>query len=317
MKKVVEKIKKIIFRKKYNRKRAIILFGTIILIMIIILVLSLITKDKWQQNGNIITNGKETYTIGDYYEYDETRKGKYKLEDVKWKVYGIDENNNLLIVSSSSVESLTLGGNDTKTSMNDYIEGTNKLNEIAKKYSKGKKAISARSLNTQDVINLLDVKTEYIEKEKEYTYFWTINKELNYSSLNEGKGKLQIPHKDNFIWFDQNENNWKISEKSIGNITTIKNDLIEFNNKIYNENNKKVFDIEENNNVYRMLFLKDNFQQDAYWLDTKYIDATNEKVSYGYNVIKANTLSSSHIVHSNGETEKQIYGVKILVTIKK
>ena len=64
-----------------------------------------------------------------------------------------------------------------------------------------------------------------------------------------------------------------------------------------------------------MLFLNDNGQTDSYWVNNKYIDATEEIVSYGYNVIKANSLNYEHLIQSNGTTNKKEYGAKIVIAI--
>ena len=64
MKKVLNKIKRIIFRKKYNRKRAIKIFIGIIVLILIVFSFSISKSNEWVQNGNEISNGNESYIIG-------------------------------------------------------------------------------------------------------------------------------------------------------------------------------------------------------------------------------------------------------------
>ena len=250
------------------------------------------------------------------YDYDETKNGKYELPDVKWKVLGV-EDGNLLIVSSSSVESLILGDKkDIKNTQEDYINGNIQLDEISKKYAKGKNVVSSRNITINDILKLTNIDESLIYNDIEYTYYWNSNKEPNYTSLNHGTGTFEIPHKNNFYWFDKQENEWNYSYKQEGNIATIVNDLHKFNNKIYDENQKIVYDVQENSQIYSMLFLNENGQNDSYWVNNKYIDATEQIVSYGYNVIKANSLNYEHLIQSNGITNEKKYGAKIVIAIK-
>jgi hypothetical protein len=84
---------------------------------------------KWIRNGKIVSKGKEVYEIGDYYEYDESFDGEYTdLVDVKWKVMGVDNSGNLLIISSSNIGDLTLGDEDNFVdSLDDYLEAEKKF----------------------------------------------------------------------------------------------------------------------------------------------------------------------------------------------
>ena len=315
MKKVLNKIKRIIFRKKYNRKRAIKIFIGIIVLILIVFSFSISKSNEWVQNGNEISNGNESYIIGSYYDYDESKNGKYELPDVKWKVLGA-EDGNLLVVSSSSVESITLGDKkDIKKTQDDYINGNILLDEISEKYAKGKNAVSSRNITINDILKLTNIDESLIYNEAEYTYYWNSNKEPNYTSLNEGNGTFKIPHKNNFYWFDKEENKWNNTYKQEGNITTIINDLHKFDNKIYDENQRIIYDVQKEIQIYNMLFLNDNGQTDSYWVNNKYIDATKEIVSYGYNVIKANSLNYEHLIQSNGTTNKKEYGAKIVIAI--
>ena len=97
--------------KNKNRKKIFDLKNIILIIAAFIIILLVILNRKnqnWTLDGNKVYKGKEVYEIGDYYEYDETNGGVLKdLIDVKWKVLGVSDEGNLLIVSSSNVEELT------------------------------------------------------------------------------------------------------------------------------------------------------------------------------------------------------------------
>ena len=117
--------------RKINKN--LFLIGVIVLVIVLVLVIALTSKKeaRWEQVGNTITKGNQTLTIGDYYDYDETKNCKIDdLTDVKWRVLGV-EDGKLLIVSTSSVGEVTLGSkDDLKQSQNDYVNVINKLDEI-------------------------------------------------------------------------------------------------------------------------------------------------------------------------------------------
>lgn len=141
--------------------------------------------EKWILVDNKISKGDEVYEIGDYYDYDESNNGKISnLTDVKWKVLGVNDEGNLLIVSASNVEDLTLGSKDNlENAKSDFIDGNIKLDTVARKYAQGKNAVGGRSITAEDINKITKVDNNY---ELTYTYYWgkddnpvTIDEETN------------------------------------------------------------------------------------------------------------------------------------------
>jgi len=315
--------------KKYEVNISLILQNmTAILIIFVSLGIMIFTdnnkNNKWILEGNKVSKKDVKYEIGDYYDYDETDGGKItNLTDVKWKVLGVTDEGHLLIVSASNVEDLTLGSKDNlEKAKNDYINGDKKLDEIASKYAHGKNAISGRSISTEDINKITKVYNNY---ELTYTYYWgkddnpvTINEETNEKYVS------RLKHNKKFLWFDFETNKWNISEKTgeytddnMTKITTSKNTLIVYNYEIYDENTGKIVPfMKKDTKEYNMLFKDENKESNSYWTSTKYANATNRFISYGYNVVKGADLNYTYLVYSSQNITKNTFGVRAVIEIK-
>jgi len=315
--------------KKYEVNISLILQNmTAILIIFVSLGIMIFTdnnkNNKWILEGNKVSKKDVKYEIGDYYDYDETDGGKItNLTDVKWKVLGVTDEGHLLIVSASNVEDLTLGSKDNlEKAKNDYINGDKKLDEIASKYAHGKNAISGRSISTEDINKITKVYNNY---ELTYTYYWgkddnpvTINEETNEKYVS------RLKHNKKFLWFDFETNKWNISEKTgeytddnMTKITTSKNTLIVYNYEIYDENTGELVPfMKKDTKEYNMLFKDENKESNSYWTSTKYANATNRFISYGYNVVKGADLNYTYLVYSSQNITKNTFGVRAVIEIK-
>ena len=303
-------------KKDYN----ISILLLIVLFVIAIIIIFVLNKDgKWVQKGNVISRGNERYEIGDYYDYDESNGGKItNLKDVKWKILGIDENGNLLIMSASSVGDLTLGNkNDLSLSQRDYLEGGKKVNDLTKGYDQGKGAISVRSFTNKDLITLSNYSNK-VEGEK-YTYYWI--DDTNPMSINQ-KGEevvSKLAHNSNFIWYDESTNSWKNTQKN-GNetrenpvkITSAINTLLSFSN---DANYTGDYFIEPNSKAFNMVYLEDNGERAKFWSDVSFVNSTGRYIAYGQNIILYNVLNYRIFVYSSGNTMQETAGVRAVVTI--
>lgn len=298
-----------------------------ILIIIVSLVIMLIVgknNEKWILNGNKVSKGKEVYEIGDYYDYDESNGGKINtLIDVKWKILGVSDDGNLLLVSSSNVEDLTLGSKDNlEKAKQDYIDGDKKLDEIASRYAHGKNAISGRSINIEDINKITKVNNA---SRKTYSYYWgsesnpiTIDEETNERYLS------KLKHNNKFLWFDFETNKWNLSEKTgketndnMTKITTSENTLFAYNYEIYDEETYEYVPfMEKDTKEYNMLFKDDTKESNSYWAATKYANATNRYISYGYNVVKNADVNYTYLVYSSQNITEITFGVRPVIEIK-
>ena len=281
-------------------------------------------NEKWILVNNKVSKGDEVYEIGDYYDYDESNNGKISnLTDVKWKVLGVNDEGNLLIVSASNVEDLTLGSKDNlENAKSDFIDGNIKLDTVARKYAQGKNASGGRSITTEDINKITKVDNNY---ELTYTYYWgkddnpvTIDEETNEKYVS------KLKHNKKFLWFDFETNKWNISEKTgketdnnMTKITTSKNTLITYNYEIYDEvTGELVPFMEKDTKEYNMLFKDESKKTNSYWTKTKYANATNRFISYGYNVVKGADLNYTYLVYSSQNITENTFGVRAVIEIK-
>lgn len=297
-----------------------ILLITITLILIIIIVLLTKNNDNWVQKGNIISKGNESYEIGDYYDYDESNNGNITgLTDVKWKVLGVDDNGNLLIVSASSIGNVTLGDEaNIEKAQQAYLEGSQKVNDFTKNYGKGKGAIAVRSFTNDDLFKLSNYTSE--DNKEEYTYYWTGEQEplsINTSDNNE----FQIKHQYNntFIWYDENTKTWnntlKTNDATNENrikITTAKNTLNTLSNLIYHTDEYR---LAIDSKAFNMVYLNDDGNRETYWTDNTFVNATNSYISYGQNVVLYDGINYRVFLYSSGHTREVTAGVRAVVTI--
>lgn len=278
-----------------------------------------VTFDKeWKRDGDIITNGSVSYEIGDYYEYDETNVGTVKdVNNVKWKVLGVDKSGNLLIVSASNVSTIKLGNKeDLNKSKKDYINGIDKLNEEASKYAKGFNALYARSINLSDLQKLVN----YSEPKKDfYSYYWTEENNPYVESVYESKVS-ETNHNGEFLWYDSEIDDWKLFKKDADEtlenkelIVSIKSDLITFDNKLDNLNIKRY---SSEDKIYKMIYQDEEGKKADYWLADKFTNSMQDSVGYGYNVMTGETLNYSHLLYSSQTSSEYSSGLRVVVAIK-
>lgn len=326
VKKVFKKIKKKVFFKKFNKIKAFYILLVLLAVFIICYILAYPYNNMWTKNGDVISKGKEVYHVGDYYDYDETLGGKINdLVDVNWKVLGV-ENGKLLLISSSNTFDLTLGSeNDLVLSQDDYINGLKKIDDICKKYSYGKDAVGARSVNKKDIINSFNIDSKYVKPiYNEFTYYWGSDNKIISLDNNDIMEESSMHNKGMFIWFNNKNNRWEtvVSNQSFTDdnkkeIVSIKDDLIALNSVAWDEELKEyvnLFDGSEKKKL--MLFKNENGENISYWTSDRFTHARGNFVGYGYNVVKGDSLNYSYLVYSVGKTRENTFGVRVVVMIK-
>lgn len=326
IKKFFKKLKKKVLFKKFNKRKAFYILLILIAVFIICYILVYPYNNLWTRNGDVISKGKEVYHIGDYYDYDETLNGKITdLVDVDWKVLGV-ENGKLLLISSDNTFDLTLGSEtDLVLSQDDYINGISKIDEICKKYSYGKNAVGARSVNKKDIINSFNIDSKYIKPIfDEFTYYWGSNNKVITLDKNNIMEENMMHSNGMFIWFNEKNNRWEtiLSDESFTDtemkkIVSVKDNLVSLNSVAWDEELKEyvsLFDGTEKKKL--MLFKNDNGENISYWTSDRFIHARSNFIGYGYNVVKGDSVNYSYLVYSVGKTRENTYGVRVVVMIK-
>jgi len=314
---MVKKVKKKKKKTGLSKNQLITACSILGVIIVCILCLIFIPRDeKWIQNGNVITKGEVSYKIGDYYEYDETNGGKIEgLNDVKWKVLGV-EKGNLLIMSSSNVDTLTLGKEDNlEVSMENYKDGIKKLDEIAKLYGNGEGAISSRSIRSEDINKITGY--EYDKKDYFATYYWSNEENPTYKTSDLEEGSLTLNHNNIFVFYDVKTKKWNTSTKPSESLNETK--ITKLTDTFYSYNNDLNYDgnllLAEGSLEYNMLYLNDDLSNANYWTANQFIYLRNSFVGYGYQIMKYNELNYTYIVYSSGNTRETTAGVRAVVTI--
>lgn len=302
-----------------KKTKAFIIMSLIAIVIVFALVIIIvINNQEWKLEGNIIKRGNQKYEIGDYYEYDETIDNRLEnVTDVKWKVYGVDEEGNLLIMSASSVEQLTLGSEkDLNKAQQDILTADKKMEKIAQKYGKGDNAVYARPVSTNDINELTGYKQ--IENNKSITFYW--GADSNPITVNENGEIVSIKLNYNNVFYWLNNNNWMKNEKKgtetneeLKPINTFKSDLIMYDNQNYDTLS---FYIKEKSKLFNMLYLDDNNERAIYWTTTRYTAVSNNYIAYGYNAVKFDTLNADNLVYSSGDTNEITRGVRVIVAVK-
>lgn len=313
-------------KQKKSNKSLITLCSVISVILLIALLLIILNpkEEKWIQNGSVITKGDESYKIGDYYDYDESDDGKItNLNDVKWKILGVDENGNLLIISASNVEEVVFGSkDDLEKSKRDYIEGVSKLNDIAKKYGNGSEAVSARSIKVSDINKITNYKSgENSSYGKEKTYYWG-NSENPMVDIDGEFSTSKTAHNGNFVWYDTNSGKWVTSVKN-GNetsenptkICTLTSTLIAYSNNVDYQDGSSFLSFNEEDNEFKMLYLDNEGNKANYWVADLFINTLNGMAGYGYPIVKHDAVNYTYMVYSLGVSRETTAGVRVVVTI--
>lgn len=306
--------------KKEQKKLIYLIIGISLAIFSIVIGFLLLNKKEevWVQEGDKLVKGDVVLSIGDYYEYDESNGGEINgLTDVKWKVLGLDDDNNLLIVSDRDVSSVAFGSStDLKKSQDDYLKGTSILNEIASKYGRGEDAVSARSINILDVNKLTGVNIDYNSKElttydSVVTYSNLKSKNPYYKTETGIDGNLTLTH-DRFVWFDIDSNAWTDSLNSEKEEVTVTNTLYAYSTQSLDE--KPLLD--SNSKKFEMLFSRTGEEAAGYWLaGSSFVYTTPSYLSYGYQNVMGDSVNYSYLLFSNGVSRERELGVRVVVTI--
>ena len=319
---------------KKTRKYSITKICIELVILLILLggLLICLLGRKWVKNGNVISKGNVSYEIGDYYEYDETLNGEYlNILDVKWKVMGVDEKGNLLIVSTSGIGELTLGSNDDfGESLDDYLTGIDEMNAMTKAYAKGKDAVYARSVNLADIFQVFNLGLDIVPDYDKISYSWGENKEILYKKIDTTsedlkfiEGTSTVKHDGLFVMFDQVKNEWVLSyrinynDKEDKTIGVLKGNQIMFNRYRYDD---KIGDYDylypSDTKEYNMMCKDERSHSNSYWLADRYILANENYANYGFNSFKSDSVNSDYVVNSVGKTRETSHPVRVVVAIK-
>ncbi len=123
------------------------------------------TENKWFQIGQTITNGSWVIPIGGEIPY-KAAGTEYKG---KWRLFGIDAEGRLLLMSDEHVANLCIKKKDG------YKKGIEWLKNICEEYGKGNGAVGARSVSEEELLHFEAESEEAIKMkygEGDLTKYW-------------------------------------------------------------------------------------------------------------------------------------------------
>ena len=195
---------------------------------------------EWIENEDgSVTDGEVTLQVGDYINYDpitgasRTSETSYATATGaennqvfnlnsytgKWKIFGV-ENGKIQIIPEDEIGPDSGGYEDggktyyTLYGATGLKNAVTELDKISALYGQGEYAESARSVNHQDVANLVGLTTEYWNTTEGYgkdtvmlygnevSIFWDGTNKPRYESTLAGNGNLSNNHSGGFYWYD-------------------------------------------------------------------------------------------------------------------
>ncbi|MBQ8044423.1 MAG: type II secretion system protein [Clostridia bacterium] len=276
------------------------------------------TITGWRQEGLTVTNGTQTLQIGDSIEYDETNDGTITgLTATDWKVLGASVDGELLIMSTNDVESnYILGGDeDLEESQNDWLTGGEELNEICRPYGQGKGAISARSIEVEDIKKIGeydpsgDGKGNLYEYGNEVIYSYNGTTNPAYAGSNGVSGELLDQHSNGFHYHNGEE------FLVIDDLTTgvIGQTFVILKNDYYSPG----AGVDEDSKVLDMIFGEEgtDYREASYWLASSSLYSVPRYVVYVMHCVSHGGTTEQHLWQSTGEATLGVYGVRAVVSL--
>ena len=283
-------------------------------------------KGPWTQQGLTVTNGSVTLEIGDAIAYDETKGGAITgLTATDWKVLGASEEGELLIMSTSDVDYLTLGYDDVAggldndldeldEAVNDWLNGAAELDSLCEPYGKGENATGARSIRVEDVDKITGYDKTTYEKGKLYeygnnvTYSYNESNKPNYSGSNGVSGALTYGHSNGFHFYNGIEFvhvNDLTTGTSGTTFATLKSD-------VYYYYAPDLETIEYGSKAYTMLFGEDDTY---YWLASPHVYSYTSYAFFGMRFVGYGGVLYYNLWDSSGNATSYELGVRAVVSL--
>ena len=224
---------------------------------------------KWVQTEDLkVIRGNVVLNIGDDIEYhDCAGDNESDLYKGKWQVLGVDDKGNLLIVTKKNVTTYHFNKECTLKGAKDaYSNGVQILDNICSIYSKGRNAISSRSIRLEDVDTLTGYDKTTCERKKVYT-----NKRGN-----------------EFIWHDGNK--WCTTKR--------KKEITLMDNLYTYSSEDETLNISEK--VQQILIPYRNYFDSKYWLASPFICAHSHYISYGLRLVHFGYVQGNAFISLQG-----------------
>ena len=282
----------------------------------------------WMKKDFTVIKGDNVLQIGDTIKYIATGTTYNGL----WKILGADDEGNLLILSSTYVDTSAWLSNDSSwfDNVNDkdknlydtqqnWLGVTSLLNAKCEQYGKGAGTVGkARSIRTQDVNTITgynpDITTygedEVYEYGNKVTYEWSENGEIKYSGTRNNKEGSADFSGSKFVWYDEKTRTFSSVKK--GDMST---PLPTLTSTYYEYDASKLATIDKqtNSKAYTMLFRDDGV---GYWLAESDMVTYPNNVYFGVRAVKKEIIKHLSLWRADGRTYGADAGVRAVVTLQ-
>ena len=276
--------------------------------------------EGWKKEGFKVVRGDQELEIGDVVDYTATGY------DGDWKVLGVDDEGNLLIMSAEDVsyaELLTSWG-DTVAGQNVWLNGADELDAICAAYDSGEGAIDARSITIEDIDSITGYdKTTFSFFEERYgnevTYLYNgTTNPATYSEVTGNKTMTGVRSKG-LYYYDYDL-------KKFVNITLEELESGEEGKEIVKLTNTyyfySVYDVELTKKAELMLFgeydVTEDLYSSSYWLASICVDAYGTGYSYDMFLVDDGSVDQGISFYYNGYNDGfDGAGVRAVVTLSK
>ena len=212
----------------------------------------------------------------------------------------------------------------TLTKAEGYQYGVEELNAICSIFGQGKWAISARSINVDDIneITGYDPKsnnasdTHITAFGNKITYYWDGTDKPYYETINGESGNLTATH-NTFYFFESDENGIsprKTSKKSTTATVESKEKIVTLERTAYTYYIRTDTNLDTNGNEWKVLF-----NDRSYWLASRCIDTKTSTAEYGmFSFTTSGALIKNiRLISSDGGAWVSYTGVRPIVYISK
>lgn len=288
-------------------------------------------KGNWKQEGLKITNGKVALEIGDSISYDETNGGIITgLTETDWKVLGLSDEGELLIMSTNNIVAYRLGYESTMTddeeklkeSQNDCVTGIEQLDKECEPYGRGKGATGARSINVEDINKVTGYDPETAKYKNGLTeygieitclYNGTTKPAYKVGDIYSGTLSTYI---DNEFQYYNGKEIVTVSDLTAGTVGTAfaklnVNYYSYYINTLTTSSSDEVKGVGEDTKVYKMLYA-----QKTYWLASTYITANLSNMGFGMFYMTGKQVFGAGLWSTNGRNPySNVCGVRAIVSL--
>ena len=275
----------------------------------------------YDHERQIVAKGTTILNIGDYIKYDEPEEKGYSG---RWQILGADQSGHLLLVSSQNLSST----GTTLSGANGYNNGVTTLNSVCEGYVNENDAISARSINVDDIDKITGYNPEHTG----------VNDQKGIATTGSPYGNGEVGQYGNKVIYSILDGyvNYKLEGESSYTKTTYTtyklpgeaNNITlphELESTAYwyypttlteTKDDNSTVGIGKNTRIWEMLFSGTSNESNYYWLASPTIKAGEGFTAWRMRYINNEHLDDANMSVSYTTSNPRTYGVRAVITMK-